>query len=318
MQNRWCSAAALRRAAGHSASLALVLVAMLTGACASGPQRVLPPLLAEPTNWVAPGKFVWIDLITQDPAASQDFYRTLFGWTYETQDGYTRISHMGRPIAGMVEARNVEDGSEWLGSLSVTDVDEAVAIAIANGAIIERQPIDVPQRGRMALISDPEGALLLVLRATSGDPQDEPPAVGAWLWRELWSNTPTNAEAFYQELVAYTFETTELNGQPYSVFKVGEQPRAGVVHAPAEIHPTWLPYVRVAEIGPVVAQAEQLGARIFAHDDDMAIIVDPIGAPFGIQVWDPPDPDADAQPDATPAAESDAPTGESSGKQANQ
>ncbi len=270
------------------ASAALVLFALLAGGCASGPQRVLPPLRTPASEHVAAGKFVWIDLIAQDLAASQAFYGSLFGWSFETQDGYTRISSDGQPIAGMVEARSVEDGSEWVGSLSVRDVDRSIDIAISNGAIIERGPFDVPNRGRMVLVSDAEGALLLLLRSTTGDPEDAPPAIGAWLWRELWSNTPTNAASFYAELVGYEFETTELGGAPYSVFTKDGRPRAGVVHAPPEIRPTWLPYVRVAAVDAIVAEAERLGARIFAHDGDMAIIVDPSGAPFGVQVWQPP------------------------------
>lgn len=119
-------------------------------------------------------------------------------------------------------------------------------------------------------------------------PRGRTPAIGAWLWRELWSNTPTNAASFYAELVGYEFETTELGGAPYSVFTKDGRPRAGVVHAPPEIRPTWLPYVRVAAVDAIVAEAERLGARIFAHDGDMAIIVDPSGAPFGVQVWQPP------------------------------
>ena len=45
------------------------------------------------------------------------------------------------------------------------------------------------------------------------------------------------------------------------------------------------PLVRALN-GLRIASAADLGARIVLQDEGSAILVDPTGAPFGIQVWD--------------------------------
>jgi hypothetical protein len=45
---------------------------------------VLPPVTDAPTGERLPGKIIWRDLLTNDPAASQRFYGELFGWEFES------------------------------------------------------------------------------------------------------------------------------------------------------------------------------------------------------------------------------------------
>ena len=74
--------------------------------CTSMPPRELPPLTPEPTTHMLPGKFVWIDLITQDVAAAQSFYGELFGWTFREGRRYSEILDGDRAIVafdGLVE-----------------------------------------------------------------------------------------------------------------------------------------------------------------------------------------------------------------------
>jgi predicted enzyme related to lactoylglutathione lyase len=273
---RWCAAA-------------LVAGIALGTACASMAPLHLTPITQQPTQLVEPGRFVWVDLVTQDVARARSFYGDLFGWTFRGGDGYTEVLHDGTPIAGIVAATDPERGSEWLASLSVADVDRASALASEGGGIVERGPLDVPDRGRLALVSDPEGALLLLLRASTGDPPDADAVVGGWLWIELWTHDADAATRFYAELVGYEFEVLELDGHPYHVFAVEDEPRAGVVDAPPEVNPLWLPYVRVEDPEAIASRAAALGARVVMRDDQAAILVDPTGAPIAVQVWPPSD-----------------------------
>jgi predicted enzyme related to lactoylglutathione lyase len=264
----------------------LALCLGLAAACASTPPRHLPPVTEEPTDIVRPGKFVWIDLVTQDVPAAKSFYGDLFGWTFREGDRYTEILHAGRAIAGIVPADDAEQGSEWVGNLSVRDVDAAARFVVENGGLVERGPVDAPERGRLALVSDQEGALLLLVRSASGDPPDQDPAIGNWLWRELWTHDVAAAIAFYSALADYDNEEVELAGLPYHVLRDEVRPRAGVVEAPPEVNPLWLPYVRVDDTRRVSDAAAALGARVVMQHEQSAILVDPTGAPFAIQVWD--------------------------------
>lgn len=267
--------------------LAWAVIGLAFGAsCASTSLPWIPPVTEEPTQLVKSGKFVWVDLVTQDVASAKSFYGALFGWTFVRGDRYTQVIHDGKPIAGIVRAADPERGSEWVGNLSVADVDRAAALVSERGGVVEREPVDAPERGRLALVSDPEGALLLLLRASGGDPPDAEPPVGGWLWRELWTHDVDAAADFYAALAGYEPETVAFRGHPYHVLKEGGVPRAGVVAAPPEVNPLWLPYVKVADPGDTAARAATLGARIVMQDEHGVILVDPTGAPIGIQAWE--------------------------------
>ena len=268
----------------RTACLALLLAT--ASACASSSPPRLPPLTAEPTRAVSAGKFVWVDLVTEDVATARSFYGALFGWSFRAGDRYTEIVHQGQPIGGVVEAASDVGGSRWVGNLSVADVDRAADFVREHGGVVLREPVEAPERGRLALVRDPEGALLLLLRSTGGDPPDAEPETGSWLWRELWTQDVEAAKAFYTQLAGYQAETVQLEGHAYPVLSAGGKPRAGLVAAPPEVRAQWLPYVRVAEPEALARRAEQLGARIVMQDENTAILVDPLGAPIGIQSWE--------------------------------
>jgi predicted enzyme related to lactoylglutathione lyase len=266
----------------------IALCLALGSACASSQPPRIPPLTEKPTQLVTPGKFVWIDLLTDDVTGAKSFYGALFDWTFEGDGRYVRVLQEGTPIAGIVRIDHPADPerkSEWVGNLSVTDVDRAAALVRERGGSVERGPIDAPERGRLALVSDPGGAALLLLRASGGDPPDREPPPGRWLWRELWTHDVESAIDFYAELAGYELETIQLQGHPYRVLKRGEVPRAGLVQAPQEVSPIWLPYVRVEDPAGTVARARTLGARVVLEDEDAAILVDPTGAAIGVQAW---------------------------------
>ena len=274
------------RLAARGSRVAWGLACLALGAaCALPAPPRIPPVTEAPMQRTTPGKFVWNDLVTQDVERAKSFYGALFGWTFAADDRYTQVLRDGTAIAGLVSAADPKRRSEWVGNLSVTDVDRAAALVREHGGVVERKPVDAPDRGRLAVVSDPEGALVLLVRTSSGDPPDAEPPVGDWLWRELWTHDPGAATRFYAELVGYELESIEFEGNPYHVLKAGGVARAGVVSAPPEVQPLWLPYVRVDDSEATAVRAEALGARIVVQDETSAILVDPTGAPIGVQSW---------------------------------
>jgi predicted enzyme related to lactoylglutathione lyase len=259
---------------------------LLAVACATQPDLPrLPPVSREATQAVRPGKFVWGDLVSQDVAASKAFYGTLFGWTFSDNGRYTTVFNQGVPIAGMVVARDADRGTEWIGNLSVADVDRASSLFDQRGGRIERGPIDAPDRGRIALVSDASGAALLLVRATGGDPPDAHPVIGGWLWWELWTHDVDTAMDLLVEVAGYQRETVALRDKPYRVLGDEKVRRAGIVKAPPEVRPTWLPYFRVTDTAAAVDQAVALGARLIEQNDRAAILVDPSHAEFAVGTW---------------------------------
>ncbi len=281
-----------RRADGWARMALGALCVALAAACASSRPRPLPPVTETPTGIVTPGKFVWVDLVTDDVAGARNFYGQLFGWSFDGsdgKDGYVRVLQDGAPIGGMVSIERPEGEareSAWVGNLSVADVDEAAALVKRKGGSVARGPVDAPERGRIALVSDPAGAEVLLVRASGGDPPDASPTTGRWLWRELWTHDTEGASAFYAELVGYESDTVDIKGGNYRIFKQGGVPRAGLRTAPDDVEPQWLPYVKVEDPAATAARASKLGGRIVAQDVDAAILVDPGGAAIGLQKWD--------------------------------
>jgi predicted enzyme related to lactoylglutathione lyase len=271
----------------RGSALACAAAALLLGvACATPPDLPrLPPVSREATNAVRPGKFVWGDLVSQDVAASRAFYGALFGWTFSRDGRYTTVFNQGVPIAGMVVARDADRGTEWIANLSVADVDRASSIFDRHGGHVESGPIDAPDRGRIALVSDAGGAALLLVRATGGDPPDAHPVIGGWLWWELWTHDVDAAVDLLMDVTGYQRETVELRNEPYRVLGDQAARRAGVVQAPPEVRPTWLPYFRVADTAATVDRAVALGARLVEQADRAAILVDPNHAEFAIGTW---------------------------------
>lgn len=274
----------------RAAALALaVTLAALVAACATSPKQpelpTLPPVTATQTGEHVPGKFVWGDLVTHDLEASKRFYGTLFGWTFETDGRYTTVSNHGRPIAGIV--RSVEDdrGTEWVGNLSVIDVDHSTALLDEAGMFVELAPVDAPKRGRISLMSSKKGALMMLVRSFGGDPPDADPEVGGWLWWELWTHDPDRSMNLLSEMTGLEPEMIELNEASYRVLRDPQARRIGIVHAPPEVNPTWLPFFRVADVDASAKQAVALGARLVHQDERSAILVDPNRAEFAIGVW---------------------------------
>ncbi|MCG8591707.1 MAG: VOC family protein [Proteobacteria bacterium] len=271
-------------------ALAAALVVLVAAACAQAPGRI-SAITPVPTYAQSPGRFVWVDLVTHDLAGAQAFYGELFGWSFDADsdgDGYVRVLHQGFPIAGMVDVRRPKGWqreSGWVASLSVSDVDAAAAAANEAGGAVERPPRNVPVRGRMALVSDPAGAHLLLLRAAGGDPPNSEPPPGRFLWNELWTQDVEGAATFYRRVAGYEIESIQLGESPYAVWKRGGVPRAGLIEAPPEVDAQWLPYVRVEDPEQTADRAAELGARVVLRDDDSAIFVDPTGAPLGVQAW---------------------------------
>lgn len=223
----------------------------------------LTPVTDIPTNVHHQGKFVWNDLLTDDIDAAKTFYGQLFGWHFVQMDGYTVVKNKGQRIGGMVqigETSRVTGSARWLSVLSVDDVDGATSLVSREGGIVHEGPLDMLNRGRGAIVSDPQGAQLLLLHASGGDPADMEAPMGSWLWHELWSNDAEAALSFYQKLVGYDVDDENID---YLILIKDGQWRAGIRSLPERKGLIrWVPVVRVADTDAVVMRAADLGGKI--------------------------------------------------------
>lgn len=117
-----------------------------------------------------PGALVWVELATRDTDAAKKFYTSLFGWTTkQNQDSTMEYTewHIGeRGIGGMFKIRpDMGDFPPcWLPYFMVDDVDASAQKATSLGGKVQTAPADIPNVGRFATVSDPQGAMFYLFK----------------------------------------------------------------------------------------------------------------------------------------------------------
>lgn len=238
----------------------------------------------------SPGTFLGSDLLTEDAATAATFYAELFGWDVEkVKEGGFAIHHQGRLIASVSQIDSAEDEvdeSFWLVGIAVADLDKAVKAASRLGAEVRERVTTVEGYGRFAVISDPQGAPVMLIEPGS-KPIGGTTGPGSWVWTELWTDDIDAAANFYAKVIGYGQSEVERRDEKYRVFKSGEELRAGLVKIPDElenVEPGWAAYVGVEDLAKTLARVRELGGRvIFASEDNpvrgaVALIADPTGA----------------------------------------
>jgi predicted enzyme related to lactoylglutathione lyase len=258
----------------------------------SSETQSLTAITDSPTRTYRPGKFVWVDLLTPDVVSAKKFYGGLFGWSFEQHGRYTMIKNNDHRIAGIVEVKpkpGKEDEALWLTAISVSDVDKAVDFVKKEGGTLLNGPVDMENRGRGALVVDPQGAQLVLLHAVDGDPSDSTHDIGDWIWNEIWSNDPHKTSNFYKSLGGY--ESTPV-GNDYEILLSQEKWRAGIRYVFKEPYRArWVPAIRVADPVKILEKVEELGGTVLLHPNeppstgDTALISDTSGALLMLQRW---------------------------------
>jgi uncharacterized protein len=286
------------------AAVLCIVVASAAGAAESA-ARSMPPLpaLTDPaTNVHLPGKFVWADYFTSDVEAARTFYAALFGWQWreisaDPEHRYGIFYLDGEAVAG-VAYRPAPDSKRrygrWIYYVSVADVAASVRAVEARGGRTLLTPRSYTDRGQFAVVADAEAAPFGVMRSTSGDPLDYQAGIGEWFWFGLFATDAPGAAKFYGALFGYDVHEPEpeYDVLDYVLARDGYA-RAGIrqLAADTQSHPSWVAYARVDDVARVAAAANGLGATTLWGDDpailngDMAVLADPLGAPFGVMRW---------------------------------
>jgi predicted enzyme related to lactoylglutathione lyase len=271
------------------ATVLLAAIIMVAGCTTQMP--TMPPL--GDNGPALTGKVIWHDLVTPDLDAAERFYGELFGWQFETlSSDYKLASNNGQLIGGVARLQDKQRTSHWLPLVSVPDVDSAVSKTTSAGGVQLLRPFDLPKRGQVALVADPQGAAFGVVKSASGDPADRAAGLHDWLWHEVWVDDPARAVSFYRDLLGYQQSVDQAFGQEYVYLSANGKPRVGIVQkASPEIGDTWVAYVRVQDVNATAAKAASLGGKVLmaptqqVRDGSVAIIADPNGAGLVVQEW---------------------------------
>jgi len=168
------------------------------------------------------GDYIWYELMTTDADAAKDFYDAVIGWDIDGQGtpeygDYRMINRSDGKFAGGVLPLTADMQAHgahptWLGYIHVPDVDAAAAsIERAGGKTLMTR--DVPNVGRIAMVTDPQGAPFYIMKPQppEGDLNAKsdvfsPTAAQRVRWNELSTTDQDGAIDFYKRQFGWNQE----------------------------------------------------------------------------------------------------------------
>jgi hypothetical protein len=122
-----------------------------------------------PDHASAIGDFLWVDLFVDQPGKAAGFYQQLAGYELtkkEEKPGIERIilSSQGHSRAGVVPLPKAVKRAGWLPYVRVDDVDATLTKVTQAGGYIVAPPAEDLLDGNLAIISDPQGGVLGIVK----------------------------------------------------------------------------------------------------------------------------------------------------------
>jgi len=246
------------------------------------------------------GSFVWCELLTTDTAAAESFYKKVVGWTSAPfgPGGYIVFNNSaGSGVGGLMklpdQAKQMGAPPHWLMYVGTPDVD-GMAVRIAQmGGRVHKQPDDIPNVGRFAVVQDPYGASFAIFnpKPAPGSPERKKGATGEFSWFELYTPNPEGAWKFYQTLFGWE-KTSAMDMGEMGVYQMfgrgGGIPNGGIMKPPPGAPASWMPYALVKDAKAAAANTAANGGKIVngpmevPGGDWIAQGMDPQGAMFAV------------------------------------
>ncbi len=254
----------------------------------------------------AHGNFIWYELITPDPDCAKAFYDAVIGWNIDAKpQGEMDYRMIGRPDGGNAggvmrltdEMRGHGARPTWLGYIAVDDVDASVASIEKAGGKALMPAFDIPDVGRIAMVTDPQGVPFYVMRATPPAGKEDkvsdvfsPDQPGRVSWNELTTRDPKAALDFYTSKFGWTKGDVMPMGDmgDYQFITHHNVPLGALMTTAPENQPRWRYYFRVANVDAAKQSVEAGGGTVIHGPQDVPggdrilIGTDPQGAEFAV------------------------------------
>jgi predicted enzyme related to lactoylglutathione lyase len=220
------------------------------------------------------GKFAWYELMTSDVEAAGKFYSSVVGWT--TKDvgnadmAYTTFNVGDAGVAGML---HLPHHIAWVGYIAVEDVDAHIVKITEAGGKLWKPATDVPGMLRFAVMSDPQGAAIVVFTPNPAMPTPanppKPPTPGTVGWHELYTTDVDAAWSFYSSIFGWTLNNDMDMGPMgvYRIFNQAENPSpmgsGGMMNKPPEVPaPYWTFYFQVDSVKAAIDRVTAGGGTV--------------------------------------------------------
>ena len=241
------------------------------------------------------GRFAWHEVMTTDTDAASHFYPGITGWGTSVWNGggepYRMWMNGEVPVGGLMGLPSPDVPPCWLVYLSTPDLDATLDMVRSQGGAVLNE-MAVPEVGRFAVISDPQGGVLAVIEPEGETPgHDGAPEIGEFSWHELATTDADAAWAFYSAVFGWEATSRMDMGEMgfYQMFGRGAHPLGGIFNGPPDMPAVgWLPYVRVPDVHAAVDAVNASGGKILRGPmevpggDFIAHCTDPQGVAFAV------------------------------------
>ncbi|MFC8455227.1 VOC family protein [Kitasatospora sp. NPDC057223] len=254
------------------------------------------------TDYV-PGTPCWVDLGAPDVAATAGFYRTVFGWEFESYGAeagdYGAFKAGGKTVGAIGPLTEQGARSAWTIYFQTPDADAAAQAVEKAGGSVRAAPFDVMGEGRMAQFTDPQGGQFAVWQPGSTKGLEAVDDTGSLSWTELYTPNAAGAKAFYGSVFGWSTQDMPLPGGNEGTYVIltpaGQPPErmfGGLMEMPSEYltlaggKAYWHPVFNTADCDATVARVTANGGSVQMGPEDaegvgrMAVCLDPNGADF--------------------------------------
>ncbi|MFI9821188.1 VOC family protein [Streptomyces sp. NPDC052013] len=244
----------------------------------------------------APGTPCWVSLMVHGLDATQEFYQALFGWEFrpgpQQLGPYVRALLDGHEVAGIgVLPPDRHLPVAWTPYFASSHVDQTAETVRSCGGTIGVGPLDASPAGRLAIGSDPSGAVFGIWQAAEHTGTAVTGVPGTPAWNELTTFESASVAKFYETVFGYDEEPVVSADLDYVTLHLDGRPVAGVYGAgsavPRDRGPHWTTYFTVADLDDAVEHVVHLGGQVLKPPRDgshgrTAAVADPEGARFSL------------------------------------
>jgi predicted enzyme related to lactoylglutathione lyase len=244
----------------------------------------------------------WIDLGSPDPAASAEFYRSVFGWNAESagdgqesgENQYWMLSKDGKIVGGLGGLQDPKASPEWTVYVRVPDTEATIKACENLGGAVRVPTMQIGEAGSFAQLTDPSGAEFALWQTGEFSGFGRACEDDSLLWIELYTRDPAAAKRFYGELFDWKTDAYSMPEGSYDMWTtnpgVGEAAFGGMMQLSGEMpiqKPMWVPYFMVADTDATVAKTVAAGGKVLMPATDappgrLAALTDQFGAHFNL------------------------------------
>src|SRR6478672_44723 len=243
------------------------------------------------------GAPIWAELSTSDLHRAEDFYGAAFGWTFESPGaeygGYVNAAADGHLVAGLMPVDpQWQRADGWSTYLHTDDVDATITKAVAAGANSCGSAMEMPDKGFMAMLTDPSGAPFGLWQPTGHQGFGAVGQPGTPVWHQLTTGDFRGALAFYREVFGWDTELeSDTDEFRYATAKFDGEQLLGVMDGAAFLTAgtpaQWTCFWGCNDVHETLRIIVDNGGSVLRAAEDtpygrLAAAADPTGATFNL------------------------------------